>query len=104
MNVQNVLFRNLISEVKSTAYATHALYMYPAKFIPHIVRYVINKYTKPGDCIFDPFAGYNTIAIEASLTNRNAILCDLNRILHLLVSASLFKDSISLNDFYMYFS
>lgn len=104
MSVQNVLFRNLISEVTSTTYATHALYMYPAKFIPHVVRYVINKYTKPGDWLFDPFAGYGTVAIEASLTGRNCVLWDLNPVLHLLASASLFRDNVSLNDFYIDFN
>ncbi|WP_054857379.1 DNA methyltransferase [Vulcanisaeta sp. JCM 16159] len=94
-----VLFRELVRDVPSTTYATHALYMYPAKFIPHVVRYVINKYTNPGDWVFDPFAGYGTVAIEASLTGRNAVLWDLNPIMEVLVKASTYMGELRLSDF-----
>uniref|UniRef100_A0A7C3YGG1 site-specific DNA-methyltransferase (cytosine-N(4)-specific) n=2 Tax=cellular organisms TaxID=131567 RepID=A0A7C3YGG1_9EURY len=99
--IRHVLFRELTNEIPSTTYATHSLYMHPAKFIPHVVRYVIDKYTEPCDWLFDPFAGYGTVAIEASMTNRNCILWDLNPILILMIRASLFRDSISLDDFYI---
>ncbi|WP_243675079.1 DNA methyltransferase [Vulcanisaeta distributa] len=95
-----VLFRELVRDVPSTTYATHALYMYPAKFIPHVVRYVINKYTSEGDWLFDPFAGYGTVAIEASLTGRNAVLWDLNPIMEVLVRASTYTGGeLRLSDF-----
>lgn len=97
-NIRYVLFRELVGEIPSTTYATHGLYMYPAKFIPQVVRYVIKKYTQPGDMLFDPFAGYGTLAIEASLTNRNCVLWDLNPILHLLVRASLYTEPLTLRD------
>lgn len=97
--MSNVLFRDLVREIPSTTYATHALYMYPAKFIPQVVRYVINKYSEPNDWLFDPFAGYGTVAIEASLTGRNAILWDLNPIIGDLIKASTFKGELRLNDF-----
>jgi DNA modification methylase len=100
---QGILFRRLVDEVPSTTYATHGLYMYPAKFIPQVVRYVIRRYTREGGWVFDPFAGYGTVAIEASLTGRNCILWDLNPILHLLVRASLYTDHLSLSDFHLDF-
>jgi len=103
LSEQKVLFRELVDEVPSTTYATHGLYVYPAKFIPHVVRYVINKYTEPGDWLFDPFAGYGTVAIEASITGRNCLLWDLNPILHLLVAASLYREPVSLRDLYVDF-
>jgi len=96
--IREVLFRRLIP-LKSTTYATHGLYMYPAKFIPQVVRYAIEKYTREGDWVFDPFAGYGTVAIEASLTNRNAILWDLNPITEVLTLASLYKWDITSRDF-----
>jgi len=99
IKVQYVLFRDLVDDIPSTTYATHGLYMYPAKFIPQVVRCVIKKYTHDGDRIFDPFAGYGTVAIEASLTGRNCILWDLNPILHLLVRASLYTDPLSISRF-----
>jgi len=98
MSVQRVLFRGLVKEIPSTTYATHGLYMYPAKFIPQVVRYVVNKYSPPGSWLFDPFAGYGTVAIEASLTGRNAVLWDLNPMLHLLVKASTYNKPVSLRN------
>ena len=103
MSVQGILFRKLVNEVPSTTYATHGLYMYPAKFIPQVVRYVINKYTSPGDWLFDPFAGYGTVAIESTITGRNCVLWDLNPILYLLVYASTYNDPLMLRDLYMDF-
>jgi hypothetical protein len=52
--------------------------MYPAKFIPHVVRYALERFAEPGDWVFDPFAGYGSVAVEATLTGRNAELWDLN--------------------------
>ncbi len=52
---RKVLFRSFYNF--DTYYATHGLYWYPARFIPHVVRYFIERYTKPGDLVFDPFAG-----------------------------------------------
>ncbi|MEM1983316.1 MAG: DNA methyltransferase [Sulfolobales archaeon] len=95
---REVSFRELV-DLPSTTYATHDLYMYPAKFIPHVVRYAIDRYTKPGDWVFDPFAGYGTVAVEASLTGRNAILWDLNPIMEFMVKASTFAEDVRLKDF-----
>ena len=39
---------------------------------------IVSKYTTIGDLIFDPFAGFGGIGIEAVLQNRNVILNDLN--------------------------
>lgn len=93
-----VLFRDLVKEIPSTTYATHDLYMYPAKFIPHVVRFAINRFTSEGGWVFDPFAGYGTVGIEASLTGRNFILWDLNPILDVVSKASLYRDYLSLRD------
>jgi hypothetical protein len=78
--------------------------MYPAKFIPQVVRYVINNYTSPGDWLFDPFAGYGTAAVESAITGRNCVLWDLNPMLHLLVSASTYSGPLTLKDLYVDFS
>jgi len=83
-----VMFRNMVKEISSTTYATHGLYGYPAKFIPHVVRYVLKKYTNEGDWVFDPFAGYGTVAIECSLMGRNYIVWDLNPMLEIFVKAA----------------
>ncbi|MBP1357546.1 MAG: cytosine methylase [Sulfolobus sp.] len=93
MNTVEVSFRDIVN-LPSTNYATHNLHPYPATFIPHVVRFVIEKYTSPGDILFDPFAGSGTVAIEASLLGRNAVLWDLNPMLGLLVRASTWKGEV----------
>ncbi|MEM1606332.1 MAG: DNA methyltransferase [Fervidicoccaceae archaeon] len=93
------MFRELVRGIPSTGYATHNLYMYPAKFIPQVIRYAIERYTEPGDWVFDPFAGYGSVAIEATLTGRNAILWDLNPVTRILTYASIYRGDISLRDF-----
>jgi len=77
-----VSFRDLVPEINDTGYLTHAIFAYPAKFIPQIVRYAINTYTKEGDWIVDPFAGSGTVGVEAYLCKRNATLFDLNLLLN----------------------
>ena len=80
--VELVSFRDLVPEINDTGYLTHAIYAYPAKFIPQIVRYAINTYTQETDWIVDPFAGSGTVGIEAYLCKRNAVLFDLNLLLN----------------------
>lgn len=94
----HVLFRELVEDVPSTTYATHGLYYYPAKFIPHVIRYIICKYTGRGDWVFDPFAGSGSVAIECHILGRNYILWDLNPILKVLVEASKFIGDVSIDD------
>ena len=43
--VELVSFRELVPEINDTGYLTHAIFAYPAKFIPQIVRYAIKTYT-----------------------------------------------------------
>ena len=80
--VELVSFRELVPEISDTGYLTHAIYAYPAKFIPQIVHYAINTYTQEGDWIVDPFAGSGTVGVEAYLCKRNAVLLDLNLLLN----------------------
>ena len=37
-----VSFRELVPEIRDTGYLTHAIFAYPAKFIPQVVRYAID--------------------------------------------------------------
>lgn len=77
---KRIRFRDLI-KFPSTTYATFGLYRYPAKFIPHVIAYILEKYAKPGMEIFDPFAGYGTAGIVARIYNCNYELWDLNPLL-----------------------
>ena len=86
-----VSFRDLVPEITDTGYLTHAIVSYPAKFIPQVVRYAINTYTKENDWIVDPFAGSGTVGVEAYLCKRNAVLLDLNLLLNHLMPMKVFQ-------------
>ena len=88
--IELVSFRELVPEIKDTGYLTHAIFAYPAKFIPQIVRYAITTYTKEGDWIVDPFAGSGTVGVEAYLCKRNAFLLDLNLLLNHIMPMKLY--------------
>lgn len=65
-------------------YFTHGFFKYPCKFIPHIPRWAINQYTKPGDLVLDPFAGSGTTLVEAVLENRIGLGIDFDKFSQLL--------------------
>ena len=85
-----ISFRELVPEISDTGYLTHAIFYYPAKFIPHVVRYAINTFTKEGDWIIDPFAGSGTVGLEAYLCKRNAVLLDLNPLLNHIIPLKIY--------------
>ncbi|MBS7649749.1 MAG: hypothetical protein QXN62_07830 [Candidatus Bathyarchaeia archaeon] len=80
---RKVLFRDLV-KIPSTTYATFGLYRYPAKFIPQVIAYVLEKYAHPKMKIFDPFAGYGTVGIISRLYGCDYELWDLNPLLETL--------------------
>lgn len=59
---------------------THGIIKYPAKFIPHIPRWAIEKYTTKGDLVMDNFMGSGTTNLEAILLERSSIGLDINPI------------------------
>ena len=93
-----VSFRDLVPEINDTGYLTHAIFAYPAKFIPQIVRYAINTYTKEEDWIIDPFAGSGTVGVEAYLCRRNAILFDLNLLLSHIMPLKVYRSKERLHE------
>jgi DNA modification methylase len=59
---------------------THCFHKYPAKFIPHIPKWAIEKYlndSKDGK-IFDPFCGSGTTLVEGMLAGHNVIGIDID--------------------------
>ena len=89
--IKLVSFRELVPEINDTGYLTHAIFAYPAKFIPQVVRYAITTYTKEGDWIVDPFAGSGTVGVEAYLCKRNAVLLDLNPLLNHIMPLKVYR-------------
>ena len=84
---EKVLFRRLV-DIPSTTHATFGLYRYPAKFIPHIIAYVLENYAEPGMKVFDPFAGYGTVGLVSRIYGYDYELWDLNPILEVLHSVA----------------
>lgn len=53
---------------------------YPAKFPIELALKYIEKYTKEGDIVYDPFMGAGTTLLACSLLNRNGFGSDINHI------------------------
>jgi len=62
---------------------------YRACFKPQLPRFFIERLTRPGDVVYDPFMGRGTTLLEAALLGRRAAGCDINPIAPLLVSPRL---------------
>jgi len=68
-------------------YASHGYHRYPAKFIPQLVRKLLEKYSVPGDVVLDPFGGCGTTLVESRLNARHAISVDINKVAVLISKA-----------------
>jgi len=70
-----------IEDLKPSTYkGIYAIHKYWSKKPPNIVAYFIEKYSKKGDIVLDPFSGYGVTGIEALKLNRKPILNDINPI------------------------
>ena len=60
--------------------AAHSLHeiSYRACFKPQLPRFFIERLTRPGDVVYDPFMGRGTTLMEAALLHRIPIGCDIN--------------------------
>ncbi len=65
----------------------HGLHPYPAKFIPQIPRAAIERWTKRGDLVYDPFCGCGTTLLEARLLGRPSVGVDNNAVACLVTRA-----------------
>ena len=67
---------------------------YRACFKPQLPKYFIEKYTKEGEIVYDPFGGRGTTAIEAALLGRNIITNDINPLSTLFIRGRLNPPSL----------
>lgn len=85
----------MANEDKNT-FARYAMHKYwgkkPAKGIHHL----INEFTKEGDVVLDPFAGYGVFCCEAYLSGRSVIVNDRNPIANF-ISATVLDRTIDLD-------
>ena len=60
--------------------AAHSLHeiSYRACFKPQLPRFFIERLTRPGDIVYDPFMGRGTTPVEAALMGRVPYGCDVN--------------------------
>ena len=60
--------------------AAHSLHevSYRACFKPQLPRFFIDRFTTPGDVVYDPFMGRGTTVLEAALAGRTPAGCDIN--------------------------
>lgn len=63
---------------EKTPSSIYLMHKYWGKKPPKELKEQVLTYTKKGDLILDPFAGYGGIGIEAVIAGRNVILNDLN--------------------------
>jgi len=64
--------------IKETQASTHFFHHWTAKFIPQIPRRVIERYSKRGDVVLDPFMGCGTTLVEAARLGRDSWGTDVN--------------------------
>lgn len=63
---------------QNSAYATHVIHSFPAKFPPQLPRLFIENLTRPGEIVLDPMAGSGTTLLEAYLAGRRAVGLDID--------------------------
>jgi hypothetical protein len=78
--------------------AAHSLHeiSYRACFKPVLPRFFIERLTKPGDRVYDPFMGRGTTVLEAALLGRIPIGCDINPLSSVLIRPRLNPPELSL--------
>jgi DNA modification methylase len=70
-----------IENLKPSTYkGIYAMHKYWSKKPPNIVAFFVEKYSRKGDIVLDPFSGYGVTGIEALRLGRKTVLIDLNRI------------------------
>ena len=70
---------------------THGIHKYPAKFIPQIPRWGINKFTQPEEIVLDPFCGCGTTLVESLLLGRNAYGLEISPLAKLITKVKITK-------------
>jgi len=69
---------------RSVEQFTHGYHRYPAKFLPNLVKKLIEERTKRTDTIVDMFAGCGTTLVEAKVHGRKSIGVDINPVAKLI--------------------
>ncbi len=73
----------------STSHLSHGYHRYPAKFIPQLVKKLIETYTGEEDKIADVFAGCGTTLVESKVHGRKSIGVDINPVAQLITKTKI---------------
>src|SRR5215216_316703 len=84
-NEEDWSFANL--RPSQTLWGPHGYHRYPAKFIPQLVRRIIENYSLPDSLVGDPFLGSATTGIEALRSGRRFWGADINPVALLISNA-----------------
>jgi DNA modification methylase len=69
---------------QKTAYASHGLHSFAAKFPPQLADWGIRRYSRPGETVLDPMVGSGTTLVEARLLGRDALGADIDPLARLI--------------------
>jgi hypothetical protein len=75
--VVETLVNEFWTSKQRVAHSLHEV-SYRACFKPQLPRFFIDRFTSPGDIVYDPFMGRGTTVIEAALSGRIPVGCDIN--------------------------
>lgn len=67
-----------------TAYATHGIHSFSAKFPPQLASWAIQEFTSVRETVMDPMAGSGTTLVEARLLGRNSYGVDIDPLARLI--------------------
>lgn len=70
--------------VRSTEQWTHGFHRYPAKFLPNVVKKIIEDYAPDCEMIADLFAGCGTTLVEAKIHGKSSVGTDINPVAQLI--------------------
>jgi DNA modification methylase len=98
---ENIDFDVILSiNTDSVTQNTHGFHKYPAKFIPQIPQWAINKYLKnqTDKLIIEPFCGSGTTLVESTLSGNYSIGIDIDPLSALISKVKTTKiDTVKLN-------
>jgi DNA modification methylase len=79
----------VFKNAKSTEQWTHGYHRYPAKFLPNLVKKIIEDHTMRGDIIADLFAGCGTTLVESKIHGRESVGVDINPVAQLITDVKI---------------
>src|SRR3954452_22369165 len=68
-------------------HSMHTMCSYHGMFPAKLAHYFIQRYSRPGDLVVDPFSGRGTVPLQARVEGRRTIANDLSPLAYILSSA-----------------